>query len=59
MKKDEFCSLVRVKRKRSGLSLIKYANLIGTSGVTIWRWEHEICMPLDDALKFWLKRINK
>ena len=58
MKQDEFSSFIRVKRKKSGLSQFDFGSEIGTSWITVWRWEHEKCMPKPDAIEFWINKVK-
>jgi transcriptional regulator with XRE-family HTH domain len=58
MKQDKFSSFIRDKRKESGLSLFDFGSEIGASWITIWRWEHEKCMPKPDAIRFWIDKVK-
>lgn len=58
MNQKEFSKLVKNRRNQLGLSQFDFGSEIGTSWITIWRWENEINMPKPDAIGFWIKRIE-
>ncbi len=58
MEKNEFSKIVICERKRSGMTLYDFADKIGTSWVTVWRWENQYCMPRPEAIDFWIDKMK-
>ncbi len=55
---DDFKKLVISKREGAGLTQAKFAQKLGVSWITIWRWENGAGKPKDDALQYWIGEIN-
>ncbi len=44
--------------KRSGLNLSEYADELGVSTVTLWRWLNDKCKPRPDAVGYWVNKMK-
>lgn len=44
--------------KKSGLNQNEYADKIGVSTVTLWRWLNNKCKPKPDAIEYWNNKIR-
>lgn len=44
--------------KRSHLKHSEYADKIGVSTVTLWRWLNGKCKPKPDAIDYWIRKIK-
>lgn len=40
------------------MTLHEFGESIGTTWVTVWRWENGYCMPRPEALGFWEDKIR-
>jgi DNA-binding transcriptional regulator YiaG len=56
---DDFSEFVIKARKKSDMTLHEFAQEIGTSWITVWRWENEKNKPKPDAIEYWIKQIRK
>lgn len=59
MDKKKWSKFVSNARTNSGMTLHEFGESIGTSWVTIWRWENEYVMPRKEAIEYWEREINK
>jgi DNA-binding XRE family transcriptional regulator len=59
MNKKEWSSFVSKARAKADMTLHEFGQEIGTSWVSVWRWENEYNMPRTEALPHWIKEINK
>lgn len=59
MDKKEFAEFVSKARIKSALTLHEFSKEIGTSWVTVWRWENEHNVPRPEAIEYWVRKINE
>lgn len=58
MKIDAWSKYVSKARAKADMTLHEFGEAVGTSWVTIWRWEQGQCMPKEDAFAFWKEKVD-
>jgi len=58
MNKEEFAKFVRTRRRKAGLIQSEFADLIGVSLMTVWRWENEENIPAENIIDMWINKIK-
>lgn len=58
MNKEEYAKFVRAERDRLSISLRSFAEKLDISWMTVFKWENQVHMPKQDALKFWIDKIR-
>ena len=58
MQREKFAAFVARERKRKKLSKYAMAKALGKDWGTIHRWERGDNAPKDDALPYWVQRIE-
>lgn len=53
-----FKKQLEISLKKSGLNQSGYADKIGVSTVTLWRWLNGKCKPKPDAIEYWINKIK-
>lgn len=59
MEIDDFSELIKQKRKNLGKTQYEFAELLGVSWITVWRWENNKGAPSKTIVKLWIDKIKR
>lgn len=58
MNKETFTNIVRTERKKTGLTQFEFAQSIGVTWITVWRWENNKNVPDKNIRDMWVEKMK-